>query len=121
GPGRVDVVGLGARRRRVGDDELLVVEDVRIVVACNNAEWRIAVGLEATGRIRRVVEGSADPGVRLRDDERARVRADIEEDTAYVGVPLGVEGRRRVAARVGRVSVRHNELVEGRDLVAPGL
>ena len=96
------------------------MSDVRVVVVGNDTERRITGGLEPARRVGRVVEGPADPGVGLRDDERARGRGDVEQNSADVRVALGVEGRRRIAAGVERVPVASDELVEGRDLVTPG-
>ena len=120
-PRGVDAVLLRTRIARIGDDEFLVVEDVRIVVVGDNAKRNVPVLLERKRR-RRVIERAADLRVRLRDDKGAvGIGADHKQHATDVGVAVRVERRRRIAACVERGYVTINELVEGRHHVAPGL
>src|SRR5207249_11015371 len=84
-PRDVDVVSLRAAGVRVGDDELLVVKDRRIVVVCDDPEWHVTVRLERLDR-RRVIEGATDRRVRRRNDDRVRRGGDVEDDPGDVRV-----------------------------------
>jgi hypothetical protein len=118
GPGAIDVVFLDTPDLCIGHDELFVVGDIRVVVACNDTDRRVAEGLKWSG-LGTVIEGTIDSRIRLHRDKGARRRSNIEQNTRDIRVTRGIERCCRIAARIGRVPVSQDEVIERRYHVAP--
>ncbi len=68
-----------------------------------------------------MIKRAVDPGIRFGHDKGAVGKQDLEQDAADVSISGGVERRRGIAACVEYNPVLIQELVEGRQHVAPRL
>jgi hypothetical protein len=83
-PSAIDIIFLDAPRLRVGNDELLVVRDIRIVVAGNDTDRSIAEELKGSG-CGAMKKSTVNARIRLHGDKGARRRSYVEQNSGNVG------------------------------------
>ena len=118
-PGSVDVVYIWAGGIVVGDNELLVVGDVRTIVVGHDPGRVVEIKLKWPG-FGGVIERSANRSIRFFDQDGAVGQADLEQHPSHISIAVGVEGGSGIAASIVGHAVKVDELVERRYLVTPG-
>src|SRR5260370_26812035 len=98
--------------------EFLVIKAVGMVVAPTPRGGRSGEGLKGLP-VGGGVEGPADAGIGLGDDNRVGGKNNVEHNSPDICIAIRIKRRRWIAAGVGRVAVFQHELIKRRYLVSP--